>query len=294
MARKPQISVEIVDEDGTQLGVDANGIKLQGSVAHDATISGNPVAIGGEANATGPSMVGVGDLVRAWFQRNGALTVVLASSGGAGESPVDSLRPAGDGVAGASLDGLVMHGVTYVEGPDNSYDQLKGIGDTAPAIGALKVGLAGGDMTLRASAAISTASGTGTALDSVGWIKSFVAHLDVTTVRTGGSTAKLDVYIQTQLPSADWQDIVRFTQVAQTVTHEIVAWGPVDGNFAGIGAEGSAITYDRFFAEQDAGMTAANMRVMPLGDSMRVKWVYTAGDSSGGDYTFALVMTAHG
>ena len=187
-----------------------------------------------------------------------------------------------------------MHGVTYVEGPDNSYDQLKGIGDTAPAIGALKVGLAGGDMTLRASAAISTASGTGTALDSVGWIKSFVAHLDVTTVRTGGSTAKLDVYIQTQLPSADWQGIVRFTQVAQTVTHEIVAWGPVDGNFAGIGAEGSAITYDRFFAEQDAGMTAANMRVMPLGDSMRVKWVYTAGDSSGGDYTFALVMTAHG
>ena len=176
--------------------------------------------------------------------------------------------------------------------PDGLYDRARGAGNSGPGLGAFNVALIGGDITLRASAAISQASGTSTAVDNLGWVKGFSAHLDVTQTRNG-ATAKLDVYLQTQLASGDWQDIAHFTQVGVSVTAEIVDWGPGDGNISGIGAEGSAMTFDRFFAEQDAALGAATIRVMNLGDSMRVKWVYTAGDSSADDYTFALVMTPH-
>nr|MBC8280235.1 hypothetical protein [Chloroflexota bacterium] len=64
------------------------------------------------------------------------------------------------------------------------------------------------------------------------------------------------------------------------------------GNLSGIGAEGSAVTYDRFFAEQDGALAATTIRVMNLGDSMRVKWVFAAGGSTG-DFTFDVTTTPH-
>jgi len=71
-----------------------------------------------------------------------------------------------------------------------------------------------------------------------------------------------------------------------------VDYGPPGGNFSGIGAEGSAMTYDRFLAEQDRALTAVNVRLMNLGDSMRVKWAFAAGEPTG-DFIFAVTGTFH-
>ena len=70
------------------------------------------------------------------------------------------------------------------------------------------------------------------------------------------------------------------------------AFNFVNTNAAGIGVEGQALTFDRFFADEDAAITNNTVRIMSLGDSMRVKWVFVAGGSTG-DYTFELQITAH-
>jgi len=304
------VYVSLTSEPFTQwLHTTARGsIFTEGPAASDAAEAGNPVQIGISVDETSPAVAGEGDVrrvrgspegnvyVEGGFVSGGAGTNPIAIGGVAGNGTINTIRtketPA-DTETLANNFWLYTAALSFLTAPDGGVNLGRAAGDVAPGLGALNVAPIGGDMTLRASAAISTTSGTGAALDNVGWVKSFVAHLDVTGVRTGGSTAKLDVYIQTQLASGDWQDIVHFTQVAQAVTHEIVAWGPVDGDLAGLGAEGAAVTYDRFFAEADAALAATTVRLTPLGDSMRVKWVYTAGDSTGGDYTFALVMTVH-
>ena len=174
--------------------------------------------------------------------------------------------------------------------PDSSADRLRTARDSAPGLGALNVAPIGGDVTVRASAAMG-GSGTSTALDDVGWVKSMVVHLDVTAVPTGG-TPTAAFYLQTQLPSGDWQDIAHFTQVVGSVTAQILSWGPPSGNVNGTQAEGAAPTVDNFFAEQDAALAATTIRLMPLGDSLRVKWVFAAGGSTG-DYTFGVTATLH-
>jgi len=177
-----------------------------------------------------------------------------------------------------------------LRGPDGALDVARAAMDAAPGLGALIVAPIGGDVTLRSSAVAGEAGGTSTAVDNLGWVKGFNCHLDVTAAPSGGSPT-LDVYLQTQLASGDWQDIAHFTQ-ATDVTAEIVDWGHSDGNFSGIGAEGAAVTYDRFFAEQNGALGATTIRLMNLGDSMRVKWVFAAGGSTG-DFTFAVTTTPH-
>lgn len=55
---------------------------IQGSVAHDAVVAGNPVVTGGVASAAAPTSVSAdGDAVRAWFLRNGAQATVLTAAG---------------------------------------------------------------------------------------------------------------------------------------------------------------------------------------------------------------------
>lgn len=53
-------------------------VQVQGDVAHDAVDSGNPVEIGGYAADTAPAAVTLGDRVRAWFTRVGALATFNA------------------------------------------------------------------------------------------------------------------------------------------------------------------------------------------------------------------------
>lgn len=175
--------------------------------------------------------------------------------------------------------------------PDGSLDRQRMAADAGPGLGALNVAGIGADAAFRASAVAGEANGTSTAVDNTGWVKSFLARLDVTVVPTGGSPT-LNVRIQTQNGSADWQDIASFTQVVGSTTAENVSWGPIDSDRTGIGAEGVTSTFDRFFADQSDALTAANVRFMILGDSIRVSWVFAAGGSSG-DYTFAVDATVH-
>lgn len=278
----------VADGDNVYFLVDAAGrLLIAGSVAHDAVDAGNPLKIGGVGNPSAPTNVATGDRVDASFTVDGMMKVAL----GGHASATEGLTPAPAFVRTPGSNSNRPLGVAgYVQGPDTGHDQLRGAGNSAPGLGALNVALIGGDQALRASAAES-GNGTSTALDNMGWVKSFVARLDVTAVPSGG-TPTLNVYIQTQLPSGDWQDIAHFTEVAGSTTSQICDWGRGDGNISGIGAEGSAMTFDRFFAAQDAALTAANIRVMTLGDSLRVKWVKVVGGSSG-NYTFAVDSTFH-
>ena len=52
-----------------------NAIAVGGGTPHDSVDSGNPVKMGGRAQATAPTAVADGDRVNAWFSRNGALVV---------------------------------------------------------------------------------------------------------------------------------------------------------------------------------------------------------------------------
>ncbi len=61
---------------------------VQGDIAHDATSSGNPVLMGGHANASLPSAVGENDRVRASYDLQGQLRVIATGSTG-GTSAVD-------------------------------------------------------------------------------------------------------------------------------------------------------------------------------------------------------------
>ena len=172
----------------------------------------------------------------------------------------------------------------------SAYNRWRSFGTTASSAFKARVGAEGLDVTLRASAVAGEASGQSTAVDGMGWVKRFHAVVDVTAVPTGG-TPTLDVYIQTQLSDGTWQDVAHTAQVAGSAIKQLVAWeGPV--SLIGTGAEGAAITVDRFFANEDAALAASTVRILPLGDSLRVKWVFSAGGSTG-DYTFSVTICGH-
>lgn len=256
--------------------------------AHDspADTKDRLVRVGSKYQST-PDTVNDGDNVYQRLDDRGNHGSFIVDKGGNTAAQIVNSNSEG---RASSEDGLTTQANLWIKAPDGLRDLLRSAGDSAPSQGALNVALIGGNLTLRASAVAGEASGTSTAVDNLGWVKGFNCHLDVTAAPTGGSPT-LDTYLQTQLASGDWQDIAHFTQ-ATGVTAEIVDWGPADGNFSGIGAEGAAVTYDRFFAEQDGALGAATIRLMNLGDSMRVKWVFAAGGSSG-DFTFAVTMTPH-
>ena len=176
--------------------------------------------------------------------------------------------------------------------PDGSHDRVTTAMDTGVGLGALNVAPIGGDVTLRASAVAGEASGTSTAVSRIGWIKDFHGVLDVTAVPSGG-TPTLDAYLQTQLADGTWQDIAHFTQVTGSATKEILAWKGTGATEAGTQAEAAAVTVDNYFTNEDAALAVTTVRLLPLGDSMRVKWVFAAGGSTG-DYTFSVDISAHG
>ena len=281
----------LVDADGNVL-LDANGVKVQGSVAHDAVDAGNPNKIGGVAveNVSTVSDVAVGDRVNGSFTRKGVqfATPFVNLAGGADgmSNNVLSVLDETDSEQTARFLAFQM-----LKAPDTSMDQFRSAGDSGPGLGAANVAPIGGDISLRASAIAGEANGTSTAVDNIGWVKSFIGRLGVSAVPSGGSPT-LDVYLQTQLPDDSWQDIAHFAQVAGVISSENVAWGPIQGNVNGTQAEGAAVTVDNYFQRQDASLAASTVRLMPLGDSMRVKWVFAAGGSTG-DYTFSVDIAAH-
>jgi len=265
----------------------------EGNIPHDDVDAGAPVAIGGiaQANISSHGDVAGLDRVRAVFTLKGVQYVTnTANNNGA----------AADAQSNSSVIHYLVEGdeervstsVVFPSGlaPDGAWDRLRIANDAAPGLGALNVALIGGDQALRASGTAGEASGTSTALDNMGWVKSFLAHLDVTAVPTGGSPT-LDVHIETQLPSGDWIQIVAFTQNT-AVSNEVVSWGPVRGGIeTGTLADAETVVVSVTFAE-NAALDTGDIRLMVLGDSLRVQWVFAAGGSTG-DFTFAVTSTFH-
>ncbi len=281
--------------DGIEIaGSTAGGAQVtQGNVPHDAPDAGNPFGISGHATEDVSSIADVasGDRVRALFTRKGGLII----------SPIITVATAGDAQANTLLNRVLDE--TDVErffnvgawgfglAPDGSWDRIRTAGNIAPGLGAQNVAPIGGDLTLRASAIAGEADGQSTGVDNLGWVKSFVAHLDVTVVPSGGSPT-LEVHIQTQLSSGDWIDIVAFTQVVGSITNEVVAYSPGAGGIGtGTIADGEVVVVSVTFAENQA-LDTQDLRLMPLGDSLRIDWDFAAGGSTG-DYTFAVTGTFH-
>jgi hypothetical protein len=70
------------DDTWYRLRGNASGVFEQGNVAHDAADAGNPVKVGGKANAAAPTDVSANnDRVDAWFLRNGAQATVVTAAG---------------------------------------------------------------------------------------------------------------------------------------------------------------------------------------------------------------------
>ena len=60
----------------------SDGASVSGDVAHDAADAGEPIKVGGRAQATAPTAVSLdGDRVNAWFLLNGAQATVLTAAG---------------------------------------------------------------------------------------------------------------------------------------------------------------------------------------------------------------------
>ncbi len=259
----------------------------EGNIPHDAADAGNPVKIGGKGtqDISEESDVAANDRVDAAFTLKGAQFIAgastIADAGNASYvvmlTEADSERPLASGI--------------MVVGPDGFADRVRSAGDVAPGLGALNVALIGGDLALRASAIAGEADGQSTGVDNLGWVKSFLAHLDVTAVPTGGSPT-LEVHIQTQLSSGDWIDIVAFTQVVGSITNQVVAYMPGGGAIGtGTITDAEVVVVDVLMAENQA-LDTGDIRLMPLGDSLRIDWDFVAGASTG-DYTFAVTGTFH-
>lgn len=80
-----------------------------GNIAHDDPDSGNPVKIGGRANAAAPAGVAENDRVNAWFLLNGAQSVGLTSSG----NQIASVATAASDAVAASAAGLATRALGY-------------------------------------------------------------------------------------------------------------------------------------------------------------------------------------
>lgn len=60
----------------------AGVLSIGGNVAHDGAMTANPIAVGGYASAAAPTSVSAdGDVVRAWYIRNGSAAVTLTAAG---------------------------------------------------------------------------------------------------------------------------------------------------------------------------------------------------------------------
>ena len=217
----PQSNVLLVDAAGNTL-IDANGVIVQGNVAHDAPDSGNPVKIGGKTNSSNPTGVSDGDRTDAHFDSRGRLGIFIVEKNGPSNVKVENMGA--DGSGGGNV-ALWAKAALHLLGPDDGFDRGRGAGNSGPGLGAMNVAPIGGDITLRASAIIGETSGTSTLVANLGWVKKMSGVLDVTAVPTGG-TPTLNVRLQTLLANGLWQDIVSFVQVAGTISTQPFAYDP--------------------------------------------------------------------
>jgi len=118
-------------------GSSVGGAFVQGDVAHDAVLSGNPQIIGGRSSAAAPADVSAdGDATRIWVLRNGAQAAVITAAGA---------LIGGDGANGLDVDVTRVSGTVTV---DSELPTAAALGDavanpTVPAVGAYLVGYNG-------------------------------------------------------------------------------------------------------------------------------------------------------
>ena len=121
---------------------DGDGVWVQGSIAHDAIDSGNPLLLGGHANAAAPTNVAENDRVRTWHDLAGRIMIdsdqTLVVDGSAVTQPVSGTVTADAGTGtfatsntvvdgwdneasdGASVSGNVLH-----DSPDGTTEPIK-------------------------------------------------------------------------------------------------------------------------------------------------------------------------
>ncbi len=74
--------VDVLTLPNVTLAAGTNTNEVVGDAAHDAVVAGNPVLVGGFASAAAPASVSAdGDVVRAWYLRNGAHAAVITAAG---------------------------------------------------------------------------------------------------------------------------------------------------------------------------------------------------------------------
>jgi len=112
-----------------------------------------------------------------------------------------------------------------------------------------------------------TASASGASIPGIEKYTSAIFQLEVGTVT--GTTPTLDVYVQTFLPdNTTWEDIVHFTQVTSSTSHQL-AW------FVSGAATLAAV--------QTEGLSAGTIRAFGLGNSIRVRCVVAGTSPSFGN-----------
>jgi hypothetical protein len=112
--------VHVTGAEGSKTVVDvtsADGLIVNGNVAHDAADAGNPIKIGGAATDSFPTQVTAGDRVNAWFDTHGRMGVFSHEPSGLTDA-VDNAavhHPHGlTGTAGpAGSAGYVFNGTTW-------------------------------------------------------------------------------------------------------------------------------------------------------------------------------------
>ncbi len=148
----------------------------------------------------------------------------------------------------------------------------------------------GVNFTLRALALAGEDSGdtrdVADAVKNAGWIKNGSLVLDVTVVPTG-TTNTLDVFVQTKLPNGTWTDLVHFAQVTTSEVVQFAEIGALQAEGPGV-LTAATFVKDAMLPVEDATAAVDTVRRMLIGDSLSVKWVFVAGDSSG-DYTFSVI-----
>lgn len=112
--------------------VTSGTIDVQGTTAADAALTADPVTVGGRASTAVPTAVTAdGDVVDAWFNRNGALKVVMVDD--AGDSIMDGTNDALNVNIVAGAAGGVTHtdNATYTGGSDDGVPAFA-LYDTTP------------------------------------------------------------------------------------------------------------------------------------------------------------------
>lgn len=118
------------------------------------------------------------------------------------------------------------------------------------------------------------ASGTGNSVSGFSRYAGLAVEINASVLPSGG-TPTLSVYLQTTFDGTNWQDIASYQITGTTALRRYL-------NISALAAGGTATR-----ASSDAALTNDTVVQGPFGDRLRVKYVFSAGGSSG-TYTLSV------